>query len=353
MTFTRLLKPVLKPGRTRFIITLLMALQMSACSTEDFVESLADNITSDTASISITETPATTSTAIPVTDTTAVAMVSYNADLSDARPLSGTTLNQTMVYIFFSNASQYSEIIFYCCKGINGTSIGEPHDTSVRTPSTLAINLSQYSTAGTRELYVDAIRTDGSGYDSISIHFSINITTIAVNPEPADNTEPVSEPTPVTEPESTPTPEPVTTNSEPTAIVEPELEPELEQELEPTVAVEPEPETGPEAIDDVEPEQEPTPTEPVVINYSDVNLSWTAPSEREDNQSMSLADIAGYKIYYGTNKDNYNNSVNVNDSTAEGYTFENFSSGTYYFVVTTLDTDGRESKYSTVFEINI
>jgi cell division septation protein DedD len=321
---------------------------MSACSTEDFVESLADNITSDTASISITETPATTSTAIPVTNTTAVAMVSYNADLSDARPLSGAALNQTMAYMFFSNSSQYSEIIFYCCKGINGTSIGEPHNASVRDSSTLpvyAVDLSQYSTAGTRELYVDAIRTDGNGYDSITIYFSINITTITVNPEPADNTEPVSEPTPVTEPEPTvavePEPEPA---PEPTAAVEPEPEPAPE----PTAAVEPEP----TATVEPESEPEPTPTEPVVINYSDINLSWTAPSEREDNQPISLSDIAGYKIYYGTNQDNYNNSVNVDDGTAEGYTFENFSSGTYYFVVTTLDTDGRESKYSTVFEVN-
>jgi hypothetical protein len=256
-----------------------------------------------------------------------------------------------MVYMFFSNASQYSEIVFYCCKGINGSSIGESHNASVRGLSTLAIDLSQYSTAGTRELYVDAIRTDGNGYDSISTYFSIKITTIAVNPEPTDNTEPTPEPTPITEPEPEPTyiSEPVTTEPEPepTTIVEPELEPELE----PTVAVEPEPETEPEPIADVEPE--PTPTEPVVINYSDISLSWTAPSEREDNQSMSLSDIAGYKIYYGTSKDNYNHSVNVNNSIAEGYTFKNFSSGTYYFVVTTIDTDERESKYSTVFEVNI
>jgi len=341
MTFTWLLKP----GRTRFIITLLMTLQMSACSTEDFVESLADNITSNPASDLNAATPATTSTAIAVTDTTAVAMVSYNADLSDARPLSGAALKQTMAYIFFSNSSQYSNINFYCCKGINGTSIGEPHNAPVSDSSTLAIDLSQYSTAGTRELYVDATRTDGNGYDSITIYFSINMATIAVNSEPTDNTEPVSEPTAVTEPE----PEPIVV-----------VEPEPESVPEPTAAVEPEPEPEPEPTAAVEPEPEPEPTatvepepEPVVINYSDVSLSWTAPSEREDNQSMSLSDIAGYKIYYSTSKDNYNNSVNVNDSTAEGYTVKKLLSGTYYFVVTTLDTDGRESKYSTVFEVSI
>lgn len=317
---------LLKPGRTRFIITLIMALQMSACSTEDFVESFADDLTSDAANISVTETIAPSSTTVPATDTNAVAMVSYNADLSDARPLSGAALKQTMAYMFFSNSSQYSSIRFYCCKGINGTSIGEPHNASVSDSSTLpvyAIDLSQYSTAGTRELYVDAMRSDGNGYDSISTYFSIRIATIAVSPEPEDNTEPVSEPTPIKEPES-----------EPSYIAEPVV-------------------TEPEPVAITEPEPEPTPAEPVVINYSDVNLSWTAPFEREDNTPISLSDIAGYKIYYGTSRDKYNNSVNVDDGTAEGYTFKNFSSGTYYFVVTTYDTDGRESQYSTVVEINI
>jgi hypothetical protein len=304
MTFTWLLKP----GLTRFIITLLMTLQMSACSTEDFVESLADHITSDTANISVTETPATTSTAITATDTTAVAMVSYNADLSNAQQLSDAVLEQTTVYMFFSNTSQYSSINFYCCKGINGTSIGEPHNVAVRDSSIIpvyAIDLSQYSTSGTRELYADAARADGSGYDSVSVYFSINISTITVISDPEPASEP--EPTPATEPEPTPV---------------------------------------------TEPEPVPAPIEPVTT-YSDVSLSWTAPLEREDNQPISLSDIAGYKIYYGNTEGNYDKSIDINDGIAEGHTVENLASGTYYFVVTTYDTDGRESRYSTVVQVAI
>jgi hypothetical protein len=299
---------LLKPGLTRFIITLLMTLQMSACSTEDFVESLADHITSDTANISVTETPATTSTAITATDTTAVAMVSYNADLSNAQQLSDAVLEQTTVYMFFNNTSQYSSINFYCCKGINGTSIGEPHNVAVRDSSIIpvyAIDLSQYSTSGTRELYADAARADGSGYDSVSVYFSINISTITVISDPEPASEP--EPTPATEPEPTPV---------------------------------------------TEPEPVPAPIEPVTT-YSDVSLSWTAPLEREDNQPISLSDIAGYKIYYGNTEGNYDKSIDINDGIAEGHTVENLASGTYYFVVTTYDTDGRESRYSTVVQVAI
>ncbi len=98
-----------------------------------------------------------------------------------------------------------------------------------------------------------------------------------------------------------------------------------------------------------EPVSEPAP-EPAI---SDVSLSWIAPSAREDDNPISLSEIAGYKIYYGTTQGNYNNSVNVNDSAAEGYTLNGLSSGTYYFAVTTKDTEGRESQFSSVVQIVI
>ena len=269
-----------------FAITLLMTLQISACSTEDFAEAIADNIVSDVSETSnITEitNPDPASAPTPVSSpTAAVAMYSYNADLSNAQLLSGASLEQTTVYMFFNNTSQYSSMNFYCCKGIGGTSTGEAHSTPVRdssAPFVYSVDLSQYSTNGTRELYVDATRTDGNGPDGIDVNFNINVTTVIS-----------SEPTP-----------------------------------------------------------EPTP-EPAI---SDVSLSWIAPSAREDDNPISLSEIAGYKIYYGTTQGNYNNSVNVNDSAAEGYTLNGLSSGTYYFAVTTKDTEGRESQFSSVVQIVI
>ncbi len=87
--------------------------------------------------------------------------------------------------------------------------------------------------------------------------------------------------------------------------------------------------------------------EPVPVAGGNINLSWTAPSQREDNTGLLLSEISGYKIYYGTKSGAYTSNVKVNDSTATGYTFTGFNPGTYYFVVTTLDTDNRESKNST------
>jgi hypothetical protein len=78
----------------------------------------------------------------------------------------------------------------------------------------------------------------------------------------------------------------------------------------------------------------------------DVNLSWVAPAEREDNTPISMSEIAGYRIYYGKTQGQYTSSIEVNDGSAGGYTITGLSSGTYYFVVTTYDVDGRESGYS-------
>jgi hypothetical protein len=85
----------------------------------------------------------------------------------------------------------------------------------------------------------------------------------------------------------------------------------------------------------------------------DINLSWVAPAEREDDSPLPMSEIAGYKIYYGTSQGQYPNSIDVNDGTANGYTITNLSSGTYYFVVTTYDMDGRESGHSQVVSRSI
>ena len=79
---------------------------------------------------------------------------------------------------------------------------------------------------------------------------------------------------------------------------------------------------------------------------TDITLAWIAPAEREDNSSLSLSDIAGYKVYFGTTQGQYSNSLTINDGSATGYTFNVVATATYYFVVTTIDTEGRESQYS-------
>ncbi|MBL4712691.1 MAG: hypothetical protein JKX75_09400 [Gammaproteobacteria bacterium] len=78
------------------------------------------------------------------------------------------------------------------------------------------------------------------------------------------------------------------------------------------------------------------------------SLSWTAPVAREDNSAISMAEIAGFRIYYGTVQNSYQQFIEVNDAYISEYALSamNLITGTYYIVMTTIDTDGRESSFS-------
>jgi len=77
-----------------------------------------------------------------------------------------------------------------------------------------------------------------------------------------------------------------------------------------------------------------------------VSLSWTAPVARADGSALAMSEIAGYTIYYGSEAGNYTQSVDITDVSAGTATITQLPVGTYYFVLTTRDTDGRESGYS-------
>ena len=90
-----------------------------------------------------------------------------------------------------------------------------------------------------------------------------------------------------------------------------------------------------------------------VYEPNTIIISWAAPAEREDNSSFSLSAIAGYQIYYGTVQSQYKVNTAINDGTATHYAFSGLPAGTYYFVVTTIDTKGRESENSSEVTVTI
>jgi len=83
-----------------------------------------------------------------------------------------------------------------------------------------------------------------------------------------------------------------------------------------------------------------------VTSNGSMTMSWTAPVTRADGSPMSLADIDGYRIYYGDSAGSYPDSVDVTDGTAVTATVNNIPSGTYHIVMSTYDVDGRESAFS-------
>jgi hypothetical protein len=73
-------------------------------------------------------------------------------------------------------------------------------------------------------------------------------------------------------------------------------------------------------------------------------LSWQPPTKNTDGST--LTDLAGYRIYWGTTAGSYPNSVTLNNPGLSSYVVDNLVVGTYYFVMTTLNSAGEESGYS-------
>jgi hypothetical protein len=78
---------------------------------------------------------------------------------------------------------------------------------------------------------------------------------------------------------------------------------------------------------------------------SSATLSWTAPTTSEDGTALN--DLAGYKIYYGTDSTSFSNSIDVKNVTT--YQLANLTSElAYYFAITAYDIHGNESDHSNI-----
>lgn len=73
-------------------------------------------------------------------------------------------------------------------------------------------------------------------------------------------------------------------------------------------------------------------------------LSWMAPTQNEDGSA--LTDLAGYRIYYGTTTANYSEEISLTSPGASTYVIENLVPGKYFLVMTSVNSDGLESKYT-------
>lgn len=76
------------------------------------------------------------------------------------------------------------------------------------------------------------------------------------------------------------------------------------------------------------------------------SLSWVAPTTRTDGSA--LTDLAGFRIYYGNQQGNLTSQVAITNPTVTTAVVSNLASGTWYFVVTAVDSSGGESAYSNI-----
>ena len=84
-------------------------------------------------------------------------------------------------------------------------------------------------------------------------------------------------------------------------------------------------------------------TPPPSSGSGTAELSWNAPSTHEDGSAFT--DLVGYRIRYGTAPGVYPNTIPVG-SNLTTYVIDNLPPATYYFVVSAVDSQGTESRYS-------
>jgi len=77
-----------------------------------------------------------------------------------------------------------------------------------------------------------------------------------------------------------------------------------------------------------------------------VTLSWMPPSLNTDGSAIT--DLAGYEIYYGVAQGNYTEQIHIDNPSVTTYVVDNLSPDTYYFVATSMNTNGVESDFSGV-----
>lgn len=76
------------------------------------------------------------------------------------------------------------------------------------------------------------------------------------------------------------------------------------------------------------------------------SVNWQAPVQRADGSALSLGEIQGYRIYYGTESGNYGYSVDVKNGSTFAYQITGLPAGTYYIAMTAIDLNGQESGLS-------
>lgn len=72
-----------------------------------------------------------------------------------------------------------------------------------------------------------------------------------------------------------------------------------------------------------------------------LTLKWVAPTARADGTNISLSEISGFRIYYGSSATDTPNFVNINNGSATQYTIS-LPVGSYYFRISAVDSSGYE-----------
>jgi hypothetical protein len=88
----------------------------------------------------------------------------------------------------------------------------------------------------------------------------------------------------------------------------------------------------------------PPPVVPPTSSTDTATLDWVPPLTTTDG--ATLTNLAGYRIYYGTDVAKLTQRIEVDNPGVVTYVIEGLAPATYYFAVTAVDANGAESARS-------
>ena len=75
-----------------------------------------------------------------------------------------------------------------------------------------------------------------------------------------------------------------------------------------------------------------------------ITLSWLAPEQNTDGSYIT--DLAGYRIYYGTEPGRFDRKIEINNVGLSTYVIDDLRPGTYFVAATAFNQSSVESDYS-------
>jgi len=84
---------------------------------------------------------------------------------------------------------------------------------------------------------------------------------------------------------------------------------------------------------------------------SSVTLAWSAPTE--NSNGTALTNLAGYNIYYGSSTSAMTNKISVKTVGVTDYVITELASGSWYFTLTSVNSQGAESVASNTVAVSL
>lgn len=82
-------------------------------------------------------------------------------------------------------------------------------------------------------------------------------------------------------------------------------------------------------------------------------LRWTAPLTREDGSSLKPGEIAEFRVYYRLRHQENFKVIRIESPSTTRLSLEQMAPGAYEFAITTVDSEGLESRRSTPVAVNL